>query len=346
MNAYWHKVLIILITGIIVSIGGLSWAAKEEPREVSVVMLTTTVKEQPYFAAGVQAMERMQNEKPHGLRIKFDILENVSHPDAARVLSSIAKAGKYDIIWSHTAFSDATERLMQDYPEILWVVAGSGNRALGGNAYWVDMYVHEAGYLMGIIAGMMTKSNVIGAVAGYPATDVNPTLYAFGEGARSVNPKVKYKVTYIESWFDPPKAKEAALAQIAAGADFIYAERFGPFEACEEKGCYAFGQYVDQNSLSPDVVVTSTVVRWDPVVSYIIDEWWNHKTKGTPYNAPSKTEDRIAFLMAEGGCDIAPYHKVDDKIPQKVKDKVQEIKQKIMKGELKVTYNEKPLVSD
>jgi basic membrane lipoprotein Med (substrate-binding protein (PBP1-ABC) superfamily) len=70
-------------------------------------------------------------------------------------------------------------------------------------------------------------------------------------------------MAYIESWFDPPKGKQSALAQIAAGADFIYAERFGPFETAKEKGKLAFGHFVDQNSLAQDIVVSSTIARWD-----------------------------------------------------------------------------------
>lgn len=343
---YRFCLIIIVVVTAVISLGGFSWAAMKKPKEVKVAMLTGSVKEQPYFAGVVQAFERVQKATPHGLKIKFDIFEKTSFPDHPRVLRAIAKSRKYDIIWSHTAFADGVEPLMKVYPETLWVVSGSGNRALGGSAYWVDMQIHEPAYLLGIMAGMMTKTNIISAVAGYPATDVNPALHAFGEGAKSISPDVKYKITFIESWFDPPKAKEAAFAQIAAGADFVYAERFGPFEACEDKGCYSFGQYIDQNSLSPNVVISSTVIKWDPVVRYIIKEWWNHKTEGTPYNGPKKAENRISFSMAQGGSDIAPYHNLDAKIPQNVKDKVKEVKEKIVSGEIKVTNNEGPISSN
>jgi basic membrane lipoprotein Med (substrate-binding protein (PBP1-ABC) superfamily) len=219
----------------------------------------------------------------------------------------------------------------------MWVFAGSGNKGLGGNAYWVDSFVHESAYLLGIISGMMTKTNTIGAVAAFPYPNVNSPVNAFLEGARSVNKAIKIKMTYIDSWFDPPKAKESTLAQIAAGADFIYAERFGPFEACKEKGKYAFGHFVDQNSLAPDVVVSSTIALWDGCIKYVINDWYNHVTKGTPYNAPKV---RIFFLMADGGADIAPYHNLGDKIPQPVKDEVDKAHQAIKDGKLSVTMNE------
>jgi len=72
---------------------------------------------------------------------------------------------------------------------------------------------------------------------------------------------VRCKFSFIGSFFDPPKAKEAALAQIEAGADVLYAERFGVIEACKEKGVLAISNMSDQASLGPDTVITGPV--WD-----------------------------------------------------------------------------------
>ena len=86
---------------------------------------------------------------------------------------------------------------------------------------------------------------------------------------------------------------------MAAGADFIYAERFGPFEAVSEKqGSFAFGHFVDQNSLAPEIVVSSAIAKWDPSISAAIDGWWAHAAEGATYNAPT---ERIVFTMKDGG---------------------------------------------
>ncbi len=312
--------------------------AANKPKEVNIAIIAISVMEEPWNTALIQSLERVKKDKPDGLDVKWDVVaENVFPPDAERVLNGIAKTGKYDIIWAHSTYADAVEKLAPKYPEILWVFAGSGNKGLGGNAYWVDSFVHESAYLLGIIAGMMTETNTIGAVAAYPYPNVNSPVNAYLEGARSVNKATKIKMTYIDSWFDPPKAKEATLAQIAAGADFIYAERFGPFEACKEKGKYAFGHFVDQNSLAPDVVVSSTIALWDNDIKYIINAWWDHVTQGMPYNAP---KERIYYLMADGGSDIAPYHSLGKKIPQPVKDEVDKAHQAIKDGKLNIKMNE------
>jgi len=257
------------------------------------------------------------------------------------VLRLYADSGKYQIVWAHSTYSNKNAVLRKENPKIPWAVSGAGNQPLGGNAYWVDAFVHEPAYLMGITAGKMTKTNVIGAVAAFPYPNVNLPLNAYIAGAKSVNPNVKSQVTYIQSWFDPPKAKEAAEAQIAAGADFIYAERFGPFAAASEKGnVFAFGHWVVQNSVAPKVVVTSAEARLDPAAKTIVDAWWDHATKGTPYNAPAKA---VVFSMKDGGSELSPYHDFANILPKDVRDSIDKAKSEIMAGTLEVPYNEAPI---
>jgi basic membrane lipoprotein Med (substrate-binding protein (PBP1-ABC) superfamily) len=288
-------------------------------------------------------MERIKSQSPHGLKITLDYTENVWGDDAERALREYAETGKYQILWGTSSYSDQIKNLKDKYPDILWAFTGSGNTALGGNAYWLYNHVHEPAYLLGVIAGLNTKSNVIGAVAGFPYDDVNDVLNAYIDGAKAVNPNVKAKITFIESWYDPPKAKEATYALIAAGADHIYAERQGPFEAAAEKKVFAFGQYEDQNPLSPDVVINSTILKWDPLILYLIDEWWKHATEGKPYNAPM---DPVWFPMSKGSGDIAPWHNFEKTLPPELLQKVTQMRQDILDGKLKVELKVGPPKSD
>ncbi len=346
-NKFWsRRGMIWGVAGLIIlSTSSLIAADKtaDEPKEVNIISMSPVIREVPWNACFIQAMERVKKERPHGLTINFQFTENVSYPDAERVLESYAKTGKYDIIWAHSAYSQAVASVCKKYPEILWVFAGGGNDPVGGNAYWIDTYMHEPAYLCGIIAGMMTESNVIGGVGAYPYPNITLPINAFRAGARSVNPDIKLKMSYTESWIDINKAQESALAQIASGADFIYAERFGPIEACKGKGKYAIGHLVDQNYLAPGTVVSSSLATWDPTINFIIDEWWNHVTQGVPYNAPM---ERIVYSMKQGGTDIAPFHSLEDKIPQEAKDAVKKAKEEIMEGTLVVPFNKEVVVSD
>ncbi len=312
-------------------------ATKAVPTTLKIAILNPTAKEQPWNTSLLQAMERVIAAKPHGLTITYTFQEQIATTDGVRVMGEMAQSGDYGIIWAHDSYPDALATLGPKYPDIAWVGAGSGYDPMGGNMYWVDMDVHEAAYLNGVIAGKMTKSNIIGAVAAYPYANVNEPINAFIDGAKSVNPDVKVKMNYISSWYDPAKAKEAALSEIAGGADMIYAERFGPFEAATEKGVYAFGHLTDQNDLAPDTVLSSSVVLWDPCINAIIDAWWNHTVNGTPYDA--STEKSMAFSMKDGGSDIAPFHALDDKVPQDVKDLVAQTRADILSGKLVITAN-------
>ena len=102
--------------------------------------------------------------------------------------------------------------------------------------------------------------------------EVNRITNAFISGAQAQNPEVEVKVTFINSWFDPATAKEAALAQIGAGADVLYAERSGVIEAAQENQLLAVGNMADQQELAPENVITSVTWNMTPTVEYVIDQ--------------------------------------------------------------------------
>lgn len=317
--------------------------AAQDPKNLNIGIITITVLEEPWNTMFIQSLERVKAEKPHGLELEWDISENVYPPDAERVLKTYAKTGKYDILWGHSSYGDTIKKLSREFPDILWAIGGDGNEPAGGNAYWVNVEVGEPAYLIGMLAGMMTKSNILGVVASYPYPNINFPVNGFKFGAKAVNPDVRVIITFIESWFDPPKAKQAALAQIAAGADMIFAERFGPFEACKEKKVLGFGNYVDQNDLASEVVLSSTIGKFDPIIDFMVDRWWDHQTKGTPYDAPM---EKVEFRMKEGSGDIAPYHQLASRVPDDVKKKIEETRKQMLDGTLQVPRSPKPPVSD
>ena len=124
---------------------------------------------------------------------------------------------------------------------------------------------------------------------------------------KKTNPNAEVLVSFINSWFDPAAAKEAALAQIDTGADVLYAERFGVIEAAKEKGLFAFGNMSDQNSLAPDLVVTSPVWNMDPTVDYVI--------KQVAAGAFTAQDLKDFSMMGKGGATLADFHGNDSKIP-------------------------------
>jgi basic membrane lipoprotein Med (substrate-binding protein (PBP1-ABC) superfamily) len=309
------------------------------PGEVRIAAVVL-FREESWTTALVQSLDRIVAEKPHGMTVTYQLTEDVPYPEGERVIRQLADSGQFDIIWGHSTYAPSIKPLYQSYPDILFEVTGAGNEGLGSNVYWFDMSSYESAYLLGIMAGMMTETDTIGAVGEFPFPNVNSPMHAYIEGARSVNPEVKHVVSYIESWFDPPKAQEAALAQIGNGADFVYGLPVGPIEACVAEGVYCLGHYVDQNDVAPEVVLSSSIARWDPHLKTLIDVWRDHQMNGTAYNAPTEP---IIYSMAEGGTDIAPYHSLEAEVPDDVKAKVEEVRQAILSGEFEVPYNEAPV---
>ena len=316
-----------------------SEAAAEEDSltDLDIVMLLASVREEPWYATLIDTIDQAAERRIHGLDISLDVLENIPYADGERVIRELAAGGRYEMIIAHSTYSDAVDAVNDDYPDIAFVFSGSGNDPVGGNAYWIDASVHEPAYLAGIIAGAMTETDRISAVAAFPSPNVNAPLNAWIAGARSVNPGVEHTVAYIESWFDPAEAKESAAAQIAAGSDMVYAESFGVFEAvAEAEGVYTFGHFADQLGFVPQVLTSSAAV-WDPAFRTVLDAWWDHRAEGKPYDAPMES---IVYSMADGGSDIG---EISDQVPAEVRIAVEEAREDIIAGRLRVEFDEGPV---
>jgi basic membrane protein A len=191
------------------------------------------------------------NKEEEAGEITYDFADALGYSgDMERTLREVAERDQPDIIFGD-AFGneEAVRAVAADYPDIAFVF-GSGGGPVEPNFSVFDNWIHEPAYLSGMLAGGLTDSNVIGVVGGYPVPEVNRITNAFIDGAQEINPKVEVKVTFINSWFDPAAAKEAALAQIDAGADVLFAERFGVIEAAAENGLYSFGNMSDQTDFS------------------------------------------------------------------------------------------------
>jgi basic membrane lipoprotein Med (substrate-binding protein (PBP1-ABC) superfamily) len=309
--------------------GGAAFAAK--PLKVAAVFATPI--EEPWdhqiHVALLQAKEKL------GIDYKWS--EHVESADFERVLRQYARGGTQLIMGDAFAAEEVTRKVAKQFPKVAFVF-GSGGGPADPNFSVFDNWIHEPAYLCGLIAGKMTKTNTVGAVAAMDIPEVARLVNAFYQGAREVNPNVKRKTTFIGSFFDPPKAKEAALAQIAAGVDVIYAERFGVIEAAKEKGILAISNMSDQSELAPDTVITGPV--WDmwPTVRAAVKQ-----VQAGAYTA----SDFGAFsFMAKGGAVLAPFHGWDSKLPEDVKKLVAEKQQAILDGSFRVNVDENTPPSD
>ncbi len=265
--------------------------------------------------------------------IEYVFSEKVSNTDYIRVLREYAESGVRLIVGEAFGISREARKVADDYPKVAFLM-GDPFKPHGKNFAVFDNYIHEPCYLMGILAGSMTKSNRIGMVGGYPIGEVNRLFHAFMNGARSVNPKVRFKVTFIGSWYDPPKAKEAAFAQIEAGVDVLYAERAGVVDAARQKKIIAFGNVNDMNKEEngKDVVVTSALWDMNSAIGHAIGLVKKGSFKAADYKAWT--------MMQKGGASLAPYYEFENRIPAAAKAKVEKIKAAILAGKHVVKIND------
>ena len=266
----------------------------------------------------------LDNAEKQG-QIDYVFSEKVSNTDYVRVLREYAESGVQLIVGEAFGISKEARQVADDYPEISFLM-GDPFEPHGSNFAVFDNYIHEPCYLMGILAGAMTETNKIGMVGGYPIGEVNRLFHAFMNGARSVNPDVEFKVTFIGSWYDPPKAKEAAFAQVETGVDVLFAERAGVVDAAREQGIIAFGNVNDMNQEEDgkDVVVTSALWDMNAAIGNAIA-----LTKAGNFAADNYKD---WTMMAKGGASLAPYYEFEDKIPADAKAKVEEVKAQILDG--------------
>ncbi len=303
--------------------------AAEGPVKLKVFGAFATPIEEPWDGVIHAALQKAQEEG----KIEYSFTEEIGYSgDMERVLRETAEQQKPDVIFGD-AFGneEAVRRVAAEYPGIAFVF-GSGLGPADPNFSVFDNWIHEPAYLAGMLAGGLSKSNTIGVVGGYPVPEVNRLVNAFNMGAKEINPNAKVLVTFINSWFDPAAAKEAALAQVDAGADVLYAERFGVIEAAKDKGLFAIGNMSDQNELAPELVVTSPVWNMTPTVEYVLKQ----VTSGA-YTA----QDLKDFSMvAKGGASLAPFHATESMIPADLLAKVKAKEAQIVNGLFRVDIDE------
>ena len=321
----------LMLTGL--AAAGLMPGVAAAQDKMRVAAIFSTPIEEPWVNQIHVALQKAEKE----LGVEYKWAEHVSSADYQRVLREFARDGFPLIMGDAFAAEDVARRVAREFPETAFVF-GSGQGPAEPNFSVFDNWIHEPAYLSGLIAGKMTKSNIIGTVAAMDIPEVARLTNAFCGGAKEANPQVKCKVTFIGSFFDPPKAKEAALAQIAAGVDVIYAERFGVIEAAQEKGILAISNMSDQSALAPDTVITGPV--WDmwPTVQTAIKQ-----VQAGVYTA----QDFGTFsFMSKGGATLAPYGAFEAKLPEDVKKLVAEKQAAILDGSFRVPVNESTPVSE
>jgi basic membrane lipoprotein Med (substrate-binding protein (PBP1-ABC) superfamily) len=302
--------------------------AAAEPLKVAAIY--TVPVEQQWVSRIHKALNAAQDRG----EIAYEFSENVANTDYERVMREYAEAGMALVVGESFAVERAARSVAADYPETAFLMGSSFGPAQPNFAVF-DNWIHEPSYLTGMIAGQATESNLIGMVGGYAIPEVNRLMHAFMDGARAVNPDVRFMVSFINSWYDPPKAKEAAFAMIDAGADVMYAERFGVSDAAVERGVKAIGNVIDTSADYPGTILASAIWHMEPTIDRAIAAVRDGEFEPADYGPFS--------FMAHGGGSLAMDESL---VPAEVAAQVRETEAEILAGMFRVNVNDAEPTSD
>jgi len=265
---------------------------------------------------------RRAMEKNLAGKVETKYIENVPEgPEAERVIRNLAKSG-YDLIFTTSfGYMNPTLKVAKMFPKKYFEHSTGYKTAKNVGTYMCRFY--EGRYLAGIIAGKMTKSNTLGYIAAFPIPEVIRGINAYTLGAQSVNPKIKVKVIWVNSWFDPGKEREATEALITEGADVVthHTDSTAAVLTAEEKGVYAIAYHSDMSKYGPKAHLTATTHVYGDfytrVAQSVLDKTWK--------------PEAVWNGIKEGSIKLAPINPV---VPADVVALVEKTKKGIIDGSL------------
>jgi simple sugar transport system substrate-binding protein len=263
-------------------------------------------------------------EAEFGDKVKTTFVEKVPEgADAERVIRDLAVQGNKIIFATSFGFMEPMLKVAAEFPDVKFEHATGYKTAPNMRIY--DSKFYEDTYLAGIIAGTVSKTGTLGFVGSFPIPEVLRNINAFTLGAQSVNPKIKTRVIWINTWFDPPKESEAAQSLLNGGADVLLqnTDSTAVLQTAEKNGKLAFGWDSDMSAFAPKAHLGSAIVDWSnyykKAVKDAMDGTW-------------KTE-RTVWGVKEGQNDLV---KIADSVPEGARKKVDEIKATMKAGTFEV----------
>ncbi len=206
---------------------------------------------------------RKAMEKALGSKVKVTTVGPVKEgADAERVIRKLAATGHKLIFTTSFGFMNPTLKVAKRYTGVTFVHVSGYKRAKNVSTVFARLY--EGRYLTGMIAGAMTKSNVLGYVGAFPIPEVIRGINAFTLGARSVNPRVKVRVIWVSSWFNPGKERQASETLIAQGADVIthHTDSTAAVQAAEARKKFAIGYHSNMSKYGKTAHLTAATHIW------------------------------------------------------------------------------------
>lgn len=307
-----------------------SFAQQGPPLKIAFVT-DAKFNDEGWGAAGYNATQALKSK--YGLDLTAS--DGIAIPDIESTLTDYADGGVKLIIAQGFQWGDPVLNVSPQYPNTKFVVmTGLVKRS---NVASIFPMQQQGSFLLGALAAMMSKTGVIGFVGGETYPNIIDIEEGYKQGARLINPLVKILDVYLQDFNNPAKGKEAALAQINSGADFLLhvadTSGHGVIEAAQERGVYAFGAVADQNKLAPNTVLTSFMIDMDKAYDHIFKSvrdgsFVGNITKPGLEIGKGGPGDGIIYL--------APFHNLANKVPSAVKARLNQLTEDIISGRIVV----------
>ncbi|GAB2475564.1 BMP family ABC transporter substrate-binding protein [Comamonas humi] len=259
-------------------------------------------------------------EKEFGDKIQTSYVESIPEgADAERVFRDMAANGNKLVFATSFGYMEPVMRVAPDFKDVKFEHATGYKNA--DNVATYDSRTYEGAYLAGLVAGAMTKSNVLGVVGSVPIPEVLRNINSFTLGAQAMNPKITTKVVWVNDWFSPPKETEAATSLINGGADILFQNTDSPavLKTAEEKGKRAFGWDSDMTAYGPKAHLGSAIINWTPYYSKVVNDTLNGSWKS----------GHVWWGVKEGSIDLVS---LAADVPDNAKAKLDEVKKGLKDG--------------
>ncbi|WP_137894302.1 BMP family ABC transporter substrate-binding protein [Ramlibacter sp. 2FC] len=263
-------------------------------------------------------------EKAFGNQVQTTFVQNVPESaDAERVVHDLTEQGNTLIFGTSFGYMEPLLRSASESKNVRFEHATGYKTAPNLRTY--DARFYEGAYMAGVLAGAMTKTNVLGFVGSLPIPEVIRNIDSFTLGAQSVNPNVKVRVVWVNEWFNPPKETEATQSLINGGADVLMqnTDSSAVLQTAQKAGKYAFGWDSDMAAYAPKAHLASSIVNWGPYyVKAARDALQGKWTTG-----------RAWWGVKEGAIDLVS---ISDKVPPEARAKVDAVKKGLRDGSFSI----------
>ncbi|MDR1862392.1 MAG: BMP family protein [Treponema sp.] len=313
--------LAVLVAGTAAAGGGSQSKGGASSYKVGLLM-SGPMNDGGWNASAYEGLTEIKNKYPD---VQISYQEGIPASDYEEIFRTYASQG-YNLVFGHGyEFGDAALKVAKDFPNVKFCVTSTDVSAAPNVSSMLNNY-HEMGYLLGVIAATMTKTNVVGAIGGMEIPSITEALIAYEVAVKSENPQIKVMSVLTGTFEDVAKAKETALTMIEQGADIIFHDAdqsgFGVFEACKEKGVMALGSIADQASIEPNTILTSGICSVGKGMLGIFELVLQGKLEPKNY----------AMGAAQGAVYVAPFRNFDSQVPQALKDRIAKIEADMKSG--------------